>query len=391
MKPSLELSELQEKIADIDVEIRKLQPTPEVKAVGFFDLSGSTSLKLQKGHSAGAEAAMRFIALSTYVVRHFDGVIVKETGDGVLCYFTDPLGACRAALNLKAAADSVGLPATFGLTLGRVSRYQTSLGTEDLLGDAVDRCSRIQGLANSGQVLVDGAMHEIVKSHLKDFRDILVGREFRADAKGVGTIDLWEISLRNLGLVGNVATPLTIHARGRLSIDEKVQFMSLAQTEILEIGIGLTSFARYFTGQKPDEFQRPIRELIKNGVAVRCYALDLSYVPGRVYLAEQGDEDYERDMERARQALLEEGKNCRRSGYAGSVEYLTYRQIPEFHCLGVDVDDQVNGRILLSPYLPGLSRAACPVYQVSRTSDRELYEKYLTAINAIRESSEETE
>ena len=49
----------------------------------------------------------------------------------------------------------------------------------------------------------------------------------------------------------------------------------------------------------------------------------------------------------------------------------------------------LDGRMLLSPYLPGLQRAECPVFQVSRTANRELFDKYWIAIQEIQRRSTE--
>ncbi len=227
-------------------------------------------------------------------------------GDGILCRFERPLDACVAALNVKTVTYQLDAQASYGLTIGQASSYPRLDGGEDLVGYAVDGCSRIKSLACPGQVLVDDALLRTVRSYLVDHREVLIGAEFDVEAKGVGPLKLWELSVRDLGLTGRIATPFVIHSGGRLPIREKVQFMRNGTHEITEIGTGLTSFAKYINGQRPDEFRDPLREQYRRGVTLRCYALDPDYGPGRDYLREQGDTHYEQEMESARRAILDE-------------------------------------------------------------------------------------
>jgi class 3 adenylate cyclase len=381
------LPELASTVAAARKAVDQAEVSTSLCVVAFFDLANSTAMKLSAGHAVGSRAAMTFTRMVTTVVAQCGGLVVKELGDGVLCRFSDPAQAVRAALNVKEAAFQLSTPASCGLTVGQVSSYQGNLGLTDMIGDTVDRCARIQAMAASGQVLIDQPMYEVVRSHLKDISRVHLGREAaEVETKGVGPMRLWEVSLQKLG-VTTVATPFAVHAGGRLTIREKVQFMRLAREEVIEIGTGLTSFAKYFTGQKPGEFRDHLREFFKRGVSLHCYALDPTYEPGVAYLRSLGDDSYEQEMVRARELILRERTECIRLTLPGQLEYYTYSQVPDFHCLGVDVGDPMNGRILFSPYLGELSRAECPVHQLSRQSFPELYDKYLSAILSVRDAS----
>ena len=45
--------------------------------------------------------------------------------------------------------------------------------------------------------------------------------------------------------------------------------------------------------------------------------------------------------------------------------------------------------MFFAPYLMGVPRSALPVVQVSRTSNPELYDKYLQSVRALRAASNE--
>ena len=91
----------------------------------------------------------------------------------------------------------------------------------------------------------------------------------------------------------------------------------------------------------------------------------------------------------ARQTLLNEGRFYKRENYDGRLYVYDYKRIPEFWCLGVDVDDEREGRMFYASYILGRRRSENPVTQVSRSSNPKLYEVFLSSVHAIRNSSNE--
>lgn len=368
------------------------QHADTLQVIAFFDLSGSTHAKFSHGNAAASRAALEFTSLAGSISARLGGRVVKTLGDGALATFTDPLAACRAALSLRYAThELLELEMTAGLTTGRPLKIAFVGYRDDVLGDVVDRAARIQSLALPGQVLIDSTLYSQIRA------DIAAQPGWRVDsdprrthAKGIGPIDLYELCLEaHWRLKQELATPFNLIASGRPTISEKIALISNAKSEIIEIGIGLTSFAQYFTGQKPDEFRDPIRKLVRGGVNLKCFALDPAHEPGRAWLAEQDNPDYPNEAAIARRRIEDEAKRYRYEEYRGRLSYHTYKRVPEFWCLGVDVEDQLDGRMFFAPYLMGVPRSALPVVQVSRTSNPELYEKYLQSVRALRAASNE--
>lgn len=360
--------------------------------VAFLDLAGSTAGKLVKGNTAASLDALTFTSLATEIAAGAGGRVVKTLGDGALAMFDDPVAACGAALDLRHATyEYLNLEMTAGLTSGRPIRLSLGGGTEDLLGDVVDRAARIQSLASPGQVLVDGTLFNQVRADIAGrpgWDADLAPR--RAHAKGIGPIELYELALMgHWTRKEELATPFNVIAGGRPSLEEKLALLRNAKTEIVEMGIGLTSFAKYFEGQKPEEFRDPIRSLVRAGVDLRCFVLDEQHEPGRAWMAEQGNPDYAAEAEIARRRMEQEGRYYRNQHYRGRLSVHRYQRVPEFWCLGVDVDDAVDGRMFFAPYLMGVARAQTPVMQVSRSSSPALYEKYLQSVRALRAASDE--
>jgi class 3 adenylate cyclase len=246
-----------------------------LQVIAFFDLSGSTRSKLERGNASASQAALTFTSLASSISARFGGRVLKTLGDGALATFNDPLAACRAALNLRYAThELLDLEMTAGLTSGRPLRIALDGDRDDVLGDVVDRAARIQSLALPGQVLIDATLYSQVRADIAAQPGWQVDSSpRRAHAKGIGPIELFELCLgAHWRLKKELATPFDLIISGRPTISEKLALISNAKSEIIEIGIGLTSFAQYFTGQKPEEFRDPIRQLVRGGVNLKWVA-----------------------------------------------------------------------------------------------------------------------
>ena len=161
----------------------------DVLAVGFADLAGFT--KLSKGLTPpeltevidGFEAAAFESAAGT------DGRVVKLIGDEVMFATVEPDQACAIALALTRIAD---MPARGGLAHGQVV---TSGG--DLYGPVVNLASRIADVAVPGEVLVDQAVVDAVRTDPHVRIEIDVEPAGRRQLKGFAEpVRLWSISER---------------------------------------------------------------------------------------------------------------------------------------------------------------------------------------------------
>src|SRR6185369_12842901 len=79
-------------------------------AVAFLDLTGFTSLTLERGDKIAAETAMRLADLASQAVAPHQGRLVKLLGDGVLMHFPDVVGAVEAAFQLMDRLAAADLP-----------------------------------------------------------------------------------------------------------------------------------------------------------------------------------------------------------------------------------------------------------------------------------------
>jgi class 3 adenylate cyclase len=119
-------------------------------AICFLDLTGYTRLTEERGDQAAADLAARLTPLVQRSAERHAGKVVKWLGDGVMFHFRNPDDAVIAALEMRDAVPSAGLPpAHIGVHTGPVV-FQGG----DYFGRTVNIAARIAGQAEPGQVLV---------------------------------------------------------------------------------------------------------------------------------------------------------------------------------------------------------------------------------------------
>jgi len=120
-------------------------------AVAFVDLAGFTSLTVERGDEAAANAAAMLFDLADPAVRREGGRVVKQLGDGVLLRLPDSAAAIRSVMAIVGAMAEARLPPGHaGIAAGPVF-----VRDGDIFGRTVNLASRISDVAGSGEVLVE--------------------------------------------------------------------------------------------------------------------------------------------------------------------------------------------------------------------------------------------
>ncbi len=151
--------------------------------VGFADLVGFTALSQQLDERELAALIDRFEALVFEHVPEHHGRVIKMIGDEVMFATDQPAEAAEIALSLvDAHRAEASLPdLRVGLAMGPTLAWEG-----DLLGQTVNRASRVVGVARAATVLASSEVGDALHGH-----DGFTVRELRAiKLRGIGRVRL---------------------------------------------------------------------------------------------------------------------------------------------------------------------------------------------------------
>lgn len=176
------------------------------------------------------------------------------------------------------------------------------------------------------------------------------------------------------------ASSITLYEDGRKEIADKVKFLKSAQIEIIEIGVRLNTFTQYFKDRKDSEFKQHIIEQMNKGVNMKYLMMDPSGDLARMYFGDrakilQEEQDAYLQMAQTMKDLLRVRDELNAASTKGQMKVYIYNSLPSNHYLIVDGEHK-NGKMLLTPYLYGISRANCPVVELHQQKSPIAFEKY---------------
>jgi class 3 adenylate cyclase len=159
-------------------------------AVLFSDLTGSTALYSSVGDAAAFRLVDDHFDVLRAVVAEHDGAVVKTMGDAVMASFVDARACTRAAIDALDRFETFRKQhpygAQTGLKLGLFAGscyVVTANGVLDYFGQTVNVASRVQHLAESGEIVLPG---DVLDALPAEDRARLVEKErFEARVKGV--------------------------------------------------------------------------------------------------------------------------------------------------------------------------------------------------------------
>ena len=150
--------------------VARAEPATERRLVTvlFADLVGFTTLSEARDSEQVRALLSRYFDVCRRLIELYGGVVEKFIGDAVMAVWgahsateDDPERAVRAALDLVAAVtalgDEIGVPdlrVRAGVLTGEATVTIGAVGEGMVAGDVVNTASRVQALAEAGQVLV---------------------------------------------------------------------------------------------------------------------------------------------------------------------------------------------------------------------------------------------
>ena len=124
------------------------------RAVLFADVCDSTAIYESLGDTKALALINRLLGHLDKKVAEHSGAVVKRLGDGMVCQFSAPDAALRAACDMQTAAFNLALGNTPKLAIKVVFTYGPVIMEDaDVFGDTVNVAARLVAVANPEQVL----------------------------------------------------------------------------------------------------------------------------------------------------------------------------------------------------------------------------------------------
>lgn len=144
-----------------------VDPDRILATVLFTDLVDSTARAAELGDSRWRALLERFERASRRVLERYRGRLVKTTGDGLLATFDGPARAIRSARSMVEEARGLGVMIRAGVHTGEIE-----VRGDDVAGIAVHIASRVEALAEPGQVATTGTVADLVVGSGLEFHDV---------------------------------------------------------------------------------------------------------------------------------------------------------------------------------------------------------------------------
>ena len=154
----------------------------------FTDLVGSTLLNQQLGDVAAGALESRIERKVLDEVERHRGVVLKDTGDGLMAAFQSARRAVSCAQDIQRALARIQEVQAKGLVQMRIGLHTGEVVEEDgnLKGETVIIAKRIEGLAPSGGIFASETVHGVLGTSRKLLED-------RGEFELKGITDRWRV------------------------------------------------------------------------------------------------------------------------------------------------------------------------------------------------------
>jgi class 3 adenylate cyclase len=171
-----------------------LKPSTPLKvghcAILFSDLTGSTALYTKAGDAAAFRLVDDHFDVLRKAIDAAGGTVVKTMGDAIMAAFLEPTACTRAAIDCLRAFERFRKThpngADTGLKLGLFAGpcyVVTANDTIDYFGQTVNCASRVQHLADSGEIALEEETYDLLPE--KERAELRVVERLETHVKGV--------------------------------------------------------------------------------------------------------------------------------------------------------------------------------------------------------------
>lgn len=184
----------------------------------------------------------------------------------------------------------------------------------------------------------------------------------------------------------NYKIGLKLYEDGRPSISEKVDILLSAKSEVVNLGIAHRSLVGYFEQRPAREYKEYILELLRKGVVFKYIFLDPDGEIAKLYAQDRGEVELINRIRTSLDAVKSLKSEFDKLGLPGRFEIYISSSFPYMSATCIDVNE-INGRMLISPYLYGIKRAEVPHFGILKTEHEVMFETYWKSIREILANS----
>jgi len=132
----------------------------KLAAIMFTDIVGYTAL-MGSDEDHAFEVLRKNREIHIKYIAQFEGILVKEMGDGMLAQFDSAIDSVLCALEIQKEAGKVlDHKIRIGLHLGDITREHN-----DIFGDGVNLASRLQSIADPGGIYISESIQKSVRAN----------------------------------------------------------------------------------------------------------------------------------------------------------------------------------------------------------------------------------
>lgn len=179
---------------------------------------------------------------------------------------------------------------------------------------------------------------------------------------------------------------IEVYEKGRITLKDKLDFIQIAQKEVVEIGVSLRTLTTYFTSRNRFEYKIYIEKLLEKGINFKFYVLNPNTPIAKMYFSDRGEENRIQIIKNVIADLKTIQKEFNDLNLKGSFELFQYNHFPYHHSILIDSSFN-NARMFISHYIHGIRRADCPALKFSQQGNPILFETYQKSIKMTMNQS----
>jgi len=161
----------------------------QLAALMFTDIVGYTAL-MGNDEQRAFELLNKNREIQKPIIEEYNGLWIKELGDGVMASFNTVSDAVNAAIKIQEACNEANV---FQLRIG-IHLGEVVFENDDVFGDGVNIASRIQAIANPGSIYVSESVHNNI-SNKQGINSKFVKQESLKNVKE--SVRIYEVMVKN--------------------------------------------------------------------------------------------------------------------------------------------------------------------------------------------------